>query len=101
MRFPTSATDLLMLLALAFLCLGVRWAGFIAAARSQLPPKLRRLIESVPAPLLAALLASSAVHEGAAGVVAVAIAIPLMILMRNEIVAAAAGVTAAFLFSAL
>jgi uncharacterized membrane protein len=88
-----------MLLALVALCLGVRWAGFLAASRAGLPPKLERLISSIPAPLLAALVASSAVSQGLSAVVAVTAALLLMVAVGNEIVAAAVGVGLALLFT--
>jgi uncharacterized membrane protein len=88
-----------MLLALIGLCLGVRWAGFLAASRTGLPPKLERLISSIPAPLLAALVASSAASQGMSAIIAVAAALLLMVVMGNEIVAAAVGVGLALLLT--
>jgi uncharacterized membrane protein len=87
------------LLALALLCLAVRWAGFLAASADRIPPRLRRFIEGVPAPLLAALVASSAAAEGAGAMVAVGAAVLLMIVLRNEIIAAVGGVGLALLLS--
>ena len=93
--------DISLLLALAVLCLAVRWAGFLAASRTQLPPMLERMVASVPVPLLASLVASSAVQAGAAAMIAVVVAISLVLVIRNEILAALGGVAAAFLLSSI
>ena len=87
------------LLALAVLCLAVRWTGFLAASADRIPPKLRRFIEGVPAPLLAALVASSAAAEGSGAMIAVGAAVLLMIVVRNEIIAAVGGAGLALLLS--
>ena len=89
--------ELAALAALAVLCLAVRWAGFLAASSDLISPALRKFIERIPAPLLAALVASSAAAEGLGAMIAVITAVLLMVLVRNEIVAAIGGVALAFL----
>lgn len=89
--------ELVVLAALAALCLAVRWAGFLLASADRIPAKARRFIEGLPAPLLAALVASSAASDSTGAAIAVVAAVLLMVLLRNEIVAAVGGVALAFL----
>ncbi|HEY0626603.1 MAG TPA: AzlD domain-containing protein [Allosphingosinicella sp.] len=91
--------DLLALLALAALCLAVRWTGFLAASAGRIPKEAQRFIGAVPASLIAALVVSSAAQSGAGGFLAVGAALLLMFVLKNELLAALGGVTAAFLLA--
>lgn len=92
----TSVVEYMTLAALAVLCLALRWAGLLMPSNRG-SPRTQRLINGVPAPLLAALIASSAMAQGTGAAIAVVAAVGLMIVLRNEILAAAAAVLFAVL----
>lgn len=96
-----TGSPLLMLVALAALCLALRWAGFLAARSERAPSAFGRFLAALPPSLLAALVASSAASNGASAMVAVGSALGLYLLVRNELVAAFGGVALAFGLSLL
>lgn len=95
-------SPLLLLVALAALALGLRWAGFLAAARSERAPSaFGRFLAVLPPSLLAALVASSAADGGTPALIAVGAALALFLVAKNELIAAFGGVGLAFGLSLL
>lgn len=95
-----SANEFTGLAFLAMLAMGVatfliRAIGFWLMGRVTLTPRVQRMLEALPGSIVAATVLPIVAKSGAAAVVAISVALVIMILRRNELVAVAAGVTAA------
>ena len=86
----------------AMLAMGVaaflmRALGFWLMGRMTLTRRVERMLEALPGSIVAATVLPIVARSGAVAAIAVGVALVFMILRRNELLAVAAGVTAAAL----
>lgn len=86
----------------AMLAMGVaaflmRALGFWLMGRMTMTPRVQRMLEALPGSIVAATVLPIVTRNGAAAAIAIAVALAFMIARRNELLAVAAGVTAAAL----
>ena len=93
----TSALAVLALLAMGGATFLLRAGGFWLMGRVTLTPRVQRMLEALPGSIVAATVLPIVAKSGPAGFVAVAVALAVMILLRSELLAVAAGVAAAAL----
>jgi uncharacterized membrane protein len=75
----------------------MRVAGFWMMGYVSLTPRIRRMLEALPGSIVAAAVLPIAVKGGPVAMAAVAAALAVMILRRNELLAIAAGMMVAAL----
>jgi uncharacterized membrane protein len=91
---------LMSALAIALMALATvltRLGGFWMMAHVPLTRRVRRMLEALPGSVIAATVLPVAVHAGSAAMIAIAAAVGVMIVARNELVAMAVGVAVAAL----
>jgi uncharacterized membrane protein len=91
------ALGLLAILVMAAANYLMRAAGFWVMAHVPLTARVRRMLEALPGSIVAATVLPIVAKSGPAAILAVAAAAAVMIVLRHEFLAVAAGVLAAAL----
>lgn len=74
-----------------------RASGYWLIGRFTIGRRLRRMLDALPGAIIAATIAPLLVHGGFAGLAAVSAALAVMLALRNDFAAVAAGMAAAAL----
>jgi len=75
----------------------MRALGFWLMGRMTMTPRAQRMLEALPGSIVAATVLPIVARSGAAATIAILVALAFMVVRRNELLAVAAGVTAAAL----
>lgn len=95
-----STTELTGIAFAAMLAMGaaaflMRAIGFWLMGHVTMTPRVQRMLEALPGSIVAATVLPIVARNGAVAALAIAVALAVMILRRNELLAVTAGVTAA------
>ena len=91
------APGLLAILVMAAVTFLMRASGFWLMGHVTLTPRVRRMLEALPGSIVAATVLPIIAKIGPVAIVAIAAALAIMIVRRNELLAVAGGVLVAAL----
>jgi uncharacterized membrane protein len=91
----------IVIAAMAVVTVAIRYAGFALMGYIPLTPRVRAILNALPGAVVVAIIVPLAVRGGLAASLAIIVALAVMALRRNDLLAVVCGVGAAALVRAL